>query len=506
MKHMIGAALSAVLLAGGIATAQDDTSATANADIPEAQSWESTGEVNVQGERVRYRVVAGETYLEDEDGTPTGSIFSTSYFRDGNFDPRERPVAFIFNGGPGSASLWLHMGVFGPQRVVLPSEGGDDGAAPFDVRDNPESLIGVADMVFIDPVGTGWSRALGDTDPKEEFWGVEEDAASVAAFIRRWLTEHRRWNSPKFILGESYGTTRAGALMGQLEAGWNDVSINGIVLISTVLDFKMDATDNGNDIGFVGIMPGYAATAWHHNRVDRSAWNNDREAFLNDARNFASDVYLPALTRGNNIDPQRKDEVIARLSDFIGLSEDYIRRANMRVTLSNFRVELLRDQGVSVGRFDSRFTGMEPDAISDRPEGDPSGYGIDGAYTAAMLDYYTRELGVDIQRPYTTLGGVRDWNWDAGQGGGRNSYVNVSPWLERAMRQNQDLHVLALNGLYDLATPFYATELTLQRPGYSDPSRIELEYYDAGHMMYLHQPSIETMGEDVRSFIQAHDG
>ncbi|MGJ3233039.1 MAG: S10 family peptidase [Oceanicaulis sp.] len=496
LKSLTGA-LAALVLAAP-AFAQDGESA----DIPEPRSWESTGQITADGERIRYTVTAGETYLRDEDGTPTGSIFSTAYIKEGVTDPRTRPVAFVFNGGPGSASLWLHMGVIGPKRVVLPSEPpGDDGAAPFDVRDNPETLLDEADLVFIDPVGTGWSRALGDTDPTEEFWGVDEDAASIAEFIRRWLAENRRWNSPKYLIGESYGTTRIGALMRQLESGWNDVAINGVVLISVVLDFSLDHTAPGNEIGYIGLMPGYAATAWYHNQIDRSAWNNDYDAFLQDARAFATDVYLPALVRGATLPAEQERQVISRLSDFIGLSEDYLRRANMRVSLSDFRVELLRDQGLSVGRFDSRFTGIEPDAISDSPEGDPSGYGIDGAYTAAMLDYFTRELGVDITEPYTTLGGVREWNWDAGPAGGENSYVNVSPWLERAMRQNRDLRVLATNGIYDLATPFFATEMTFNRPGY-DQDRVTLTYYPAGHMMYLHQPSIEQLGRDLRDFVQ----
>jgi len=473
-------------------------------DAPEPRSFQSSNQITLEnGERVRYRVIAGETFLRDDDGEPTASIFSTTYLRDGDFDPRERPVAFIFNGGPGSASLWLHMGVFGPKRIVLPSEPpGDDGAAPFDIRNNPESLIGVADMVFIDPVGTGWSKALGETDPVEEFWGVDEDARSVAAFIRIWLTENRRWNSPKYLLGESYGTTRIGALMRQLEAGWNDVSINGVGLISVVLDFRTDHTAPGNEVGYIGLMPGYAATAWYHNRIDRSAWGGDYDRFLREARDFATDEYMPALLRGHDNTDAARAQVISRLSEFIGLSEDYLRRSNMRVTLSEFRTELLRDQGLSVGRFDSRFTGIEPDAISDSPEGDPSGYGIDGGYTSAMMDYFTRDLGVDIVEPYTTLGGVRQWNWDAGPAGGENSYVNVSPWIERAMRQNRELRVLAANGIYDLATPFFATEMTMNRPGY-DPDRVTLTYYEAGHMMYLHQPSLEAFAEDVRVFIEA---
>jgi carboxypeptidase C (cathepsin A) len=241
----------------------------------------------------------------------------------------------------------------------------------------------------------GLEPRLGETDPAEEFWGVDEDAASVAEFIRRWLVEHQRWNSPKYLLGESYGTTRIGALMRQLEAGWNDVSINGVVLISVVLDFRMDATDPGNDIGYIGLFPGYAAPPGIMRRVDRSAWNNDYDAFLEDARDFATDEYLPALVRGHDPDPARRAEVIARMSALTGLSEQYIDRSELRVTLSRFRTELLRDQGLSVGRFDSRFTGVEPTGVADSPEGDPSGYGIDGAYTAAMMDYFTRDLGVD---------------------------------------------------------------------------------------------------------------
>ncbi|PWE16710.1 peptidase S10 [Marinicauda salina] len=500
MLRSIAAAFAAAMLAGAPLAAQEDAGNGAE-ETREPREWTNRGQVETREGRIRYTVRAGETFLRDEDGNPTASIFTTTYTRDGVDDPAERPVAFVFNGGPGSASLWLHMGVVGPRRLVLPSEPpGDDGAAPFDVRDNPESLIGIADLVFIDPVGTGWSRALGETDPAEEFWGVDEDAESIAEFIRIWLTENRRWASPKYLIGESYGTTRIGALMRQLEAGWNDVAINGVVLVSVVLDFKLDHTAPGNDVGYVGLMPSYAATAWYHEKVDRSAWGGDYDAFLEDARDFATDEYMPALLRGQDIDPDRRDAVIARLAEFTGLSETYIRRANMRVSLSNFRTELLRDEGLSVGRFDGRFTGVEPDAVSDSPEGDPSGYGIDGGYTAAMLDHFTREIGVDITEPYTTLGGVREWNWDAGPAGGDNSYVNVSIWLERAMRQNAELRVLATNGIYDMATPFFATEMTFNRPGY-DPDRVNLTYYPAGHMMYLHQPSIEQLAQDIRDFV-----
>ncbi len=490
-------ALGAVLLAAAPAIAADDAGTPQQS---EPRSWESQGQVTANGQRIRYRAIAGEMFLRDADNTPTAAIFHTTYLREGVTDPRTRPVAFIFNGGPGSASLWLHMGVFGPQRVVLPSDAEDDGAAPYDVRENPETLLDRADLVFIDPVGTGWSRTLGDTEGSQ-FWGVNEDAEAISQFIRRWLAEHRRWNSPKYLIGESYGTTRIGALMRQMELGWNDVSINGVVLVSTILDFSLNRTNAGNEIAFAAAIPGFAATAWYHDRVDQAAWGGDRERFLDEARAFAGDEYLPAILRGQSLPQARQREIAARYAAFTGLSADYVTRANLRVNLNRFRTELLRDQGLSVGRFDSRFTGIEPDAVREGPEGDPSGYGIDGAYTAAMLDHFTRNLGVEITTPYVTLGGIPSWNWDAGEAGGSNSYVNVAPWLERAMRQNRDLRVLAANGLYDQATPFYPVELVFNRPGF-DRERVTLTYYEAGHMMYLHQPSIEALARDVRAFVQ----
>ncbi|PQA88834.1 peptidase S10 [Marinicaulis flavus] len=477
---------------------QEEKAENAKEAPPEPRVFENKGRVSVNGKTVSYRVIAGETYLKDDKGEPVASIFSTTYLADGYSDPRQRPVAFIFNGGPGSASLWLHMGMFGPKRVVLPDHG-DDGAAPFNVTANTQSILDVADMVFIDPVGTGWSKTLGETKT-DDYWGVKQDAASVREFIRRWLIEHKRWNSPKYLIGESYGTTRSGALLDALEGGWNDIAMNGVVLISSVLNFSLDATDNGNDVGYIGIMPSYAAAAWYHEKVDRAKWDGDFDRFLKEARAFATDEYMPALLKGQLLAPEAHDAVVDKLAGFIGLTPSYIDRSNMRVPLFRFMRELLRDKGVTIGRFDARFTGVEPDGVSEFPEDDPSGYGIDGAYTAAMLDYYTRDLGVDITDRYVTLGGVTEWNWDADEGGGDNSYVNVAPWIERAMRQNKDLRVLSANGYYDMATPFFGTEMTLAQPGF-DRSRLKIAYYPAGHMMYLHQPSFEKLAADVRAFI-----
>ena len=491
----------ALLFVSGCAEAQDQSTETnmEKAGKDEPRRYETDARITVNGRSISYKVIAGETFLENDKGEAVASIFSTSYIADGYADPRERPVAFIFNGGPGSASLWLHMGVFGPKRVRLPSDPDDDGAAPFDLINNPESIIDVADMVFIDPVGTGWSRTLGDAST-DDYWGVSEDAASIREFIRRWLVEHKRWNSPKYMMGESYGTTRSAALLDALESGWTDIAINGVVLISTVLNFGYDATDDGNDVGYIGLMPSYAATAWYHGKVDQTPWDGDLERFLADARVFATDDYMPALLKGQLMPEAERDAVAARLANFIGLSQTYVTRSNLRIPLRRFMRELLRDEGLAVGRLDARFTGAEADGVGENPEYDPSAYGIDAAYTAGILDYFSRDLDVDITEPYTTLGGVRAWNWDTGDAGGQNSYVNVAPYVEKAMRQNKDLRILAANGYYDLATPFFGTEMTMAQPGF-DRSRLTLTYYESGHMMYIHQPSLEALARDVRVFV-----
>ena len=295
MIRAICAALACLILVSACARAEEEKAKTdsekADAKKPEPREFQSSGTVTAGGRAIRYKAIAGETFILDDKGEPRASIFSTSYVAEGFSDPKKRPVAFIYNGGPGSASLWLHMGVFGPKRVRLPDGPQDDGAAPFDVAPNPESILDVADLVFIDPVGTGWSKTLGEAKT-DDFWGVSEDAQSIREFIRRWLVEHQRWNSPKYLIGESYGTTRSGALIDALESGWTDIAINGIVLISSVLNFSLDATDAGNDIGFAGLLPSYAATAWYHQKVDPAAWGGDFERFLSEARAFAKPVLL----------------------------------------------------------------------------------------------------------------------------------------------------------------------------------------------------------------------
>ena len=475
-------------------------------DMDEAapRAFETSHSMVVNGKQINFKAIAGETFIKNDKGDDVASIFSTAYIAEGTDDPRTRPVAFVFNGGPGSASLWLHLGVFGPKRLQLPvdNDGGplDDGAAPYELLENTYTALDVADLVFVDPVGTGFSKAIGDNDP-EQFWGVTADAKSLREFIRLWLTKHRRWNSPKYLMGESYGTTRIAALVNELEGGLTDIAINGAVLISTVLNFNLDDTIPGNAAGYAGLLPTYAATAWYHNKIDRTQWS-DQNAMLDEVRIFAIDEYVPALMKGRDLPTGQHEDIAKKLSSYIGLDVDYLKRAHLSVPLQPFMRELLRDQGLSVGRLDSRFTGVEPDGVGQNPEFDPSFYGIDAGYTAAMLDYFTRDLEVDMIDPYTTIGGVRNWDWETQRAGGSRSFLNVAPYLERAMRQNKDLRILAANGYYDHATPFFATELTFNQPGF-DPDRVTLTYYDAGHMMYIHGPSLEKLAEDVRAFIKA---
>lgn len=452
------------------------------------------------GETVRYKATAGETYLKDEEGKPRASIFSIAYVKDGVDRPAERPVTFLWNGGPGSSSVWLHMGAFGPRRVVVPSEAEDDGAPPFRMEDNRLTILDVTDIIFVDPVGTGYSRPLGDHEGKE-FWGVTEDAKSIAEFIRSWITENKRWASPKYIGGESYGTTRSAAVIRELEGGFDDVSVNGLILISTVMDFYTSSFQTGNELGYITYLPTMAATAWYHDKIEPRP--DDLETFLTEAREFAIDEYATALLRGNTLPPVDRERIRSRLSYFTGIREDYFDLSDLRITDRRFYKELLRDRGLVVGRLDGRYTGRDLDNAGETPEADPSFYGIDGAYTAAVNDYLAGELEVEMDRQYKIFGSVfRDWNWEIEGIRFRSFNVNVAPYIGTAMRQNSQLRVFNAAGYYDFATPFFDAEMSFMRNGVVR-ERITYAYYEAGHMMYIHQPSLEKLMADVRAFILA---
>ena len=495
---VLAAILSAPALAQGKSAdaPKADAAREKGAEIPPPTVSVTRHTGTFGGQKVSYTATAGETYLTDEKGKPTATIFSTAYVKDGK-DPN-RPVTFLYNGGPGSGSLWLHMGAFGPKRVAIPNDGRDDGAPPYPIVHNPWSLLDVTDIVFIDPVGTGFSRALGDTDPKE-FWGVTKDAKSIAQFIRKWLDANGRWNSPKYIGGESYGTTRSAALVNELEGTFNDVALNGIILISTVLDFGLGSEAPGNEMVHVTNLPSMAATALYHGKVANPPASV--EAFVEEARQWAIGPYLTALAKGQKLTGAERAEIRTRLSRYTGLSEDYLEKADLRVTPGRFYKELLRDRGLTVGRLDARYTGKDFDSAGEEPDNDPSFYGIDASYTAAMNAYARDELKFSPPRDYITIGGVRDWDWRIG-GRDTNAYLNVTPYIGRALRENSGLRVFVGQGWYDFATPFFAAEYSLSRTGIPQ-DRIQYHYYDSGHMMYVREADLVKLSNDVRGFIKA---
>lgn len=493
----------AALAWAGVAHAADDKKADAPKEAeaaipaPVVSVTRHSGRFNNQV--VNYKAVAGETYLKDKDGKPLAAIFSTAYVKEGVTDPTSRPVTFLFNGGPGSGSLWLHMGAFGPKRVVLPSDGKDDGAPPFRLIDNAASLLDATDIVFIDPVGTGFSRALGKTDPKD-YWGVSKDARSISEFIRTWLSENGRWNSPKFLGGESYGTTRSAAVANELEGRYNDVALNGIILISTILDFGLQAEVPGNEMAFIVNVPSMAATALYHGKVPGKP---ALEGFVEEARQFAIGPYASALLKGNKLQGEERAQIRAQLARFTGLSEQYLENADLRVSPGRFYKELLRERGLTVGRLDARYTGKDYDNAGEEPDNDPSFYGIDAGYTAAVNSYVRDELKFSPERQYVTIGGVRDWDWKL-ENAGRDQevYMNVTPYLARAMRENSGLRTFVAQGYYDFATPFFAAEYSLSRTGVP-ADRVHFEYYGSGHMMYVRDADLNKLSNDVRAFIQS---
>lgn len=497
LRHLFIILCSALFLSAPV-LAQDKNDETKGPEAGEPAEFTSTGKVTINGRTISYDVIAKETFLLNDKDQPDASIFSFSYIKQGVSDPTTRPVMFVFNGGPGSASLWLHMGTFGPKRVDVATDGPtDDGAPPYPVIDNVYSLLDVADLVFIDPVGTGFSRVLEDGEGKDH-WGVEQDANSVGRFIRRWLTDNKRWNSPKYLAGESYGTTRAAALVAELNDRYNDVAFNGVILVSAILDFEAAR----GSMGYAGLMPTQAAIGWYHGKVDKAKWGGDFDRFIEEARQFAARELVPALVMGQGMPHMEHDEIVMRYAEFTGLKPAYIERARLRVGVGRFMKELMRDEGLTVGRYDGRYTGRDEDDVGESADADPSGYAMDAAFTAAMNDYMTRWLGIEMNRDYTVLSFEVNRNWQSVQGGGSGGpgYTNVVPGLARGMRENKDMKVMLVSGYYDQATPFYAAELSLQAPGVPT-DRVVRTYYPAGHMMYLDKGSLKKLAADVRAFV-----
>ncbi len=464
------------------------------------EEWSVTQHtIRLGGQTIPYTASAGTTTLTNDAGEPTGLLYSVAYTRSDVTDLSTRPVAFLYNGGPGSATMWLHMGAFGPRRAVTVN-GEFTPAAPYTLVDNTESLLDKTDLVFIDAMGTGYSRAAGAAK-EADFFGVDEDAAAFAQFIVTYLSRNGRWNSPKFLIGESYGTFRSAVLGNLLQQRYN-VYLNGIDLISSVLDLSTITFADGDDRVYAHYVPSYAAVGWYFKVAgDRPA---SLEVLLEDARRFAAGEYTAALHKGSALPAAEKAAIAKKLSALTGLDEDFLMKANLRVKLGQFSAELMRSRGLTSGRIDARFTAHTFNLLTENAESDPFGAAVGGAYTALVNHYNHEELEFGRDRPYrnTRLGG--GWNWTRqGDGGGFPPAPNVQRDLAEAMIANPKLLVQVENGYYDMATPFAPTEFTMRHLGLPPElqSNIAMKYYQSGHMMYLRDADRVALHDNIAAFI-----
>jgi carboxypeptidase C (cathepsin A) len=480
-----------------LAFAQDAGDAKARKPELKEHVVRSQHAVTIGGKKISYEATAGTLLLREEDGKPTASFFHIAYTIPGA-DLSKRPITFCFNGGPGSSSVWLHLGTFGPKRVLL-SEDGEALKPPAKLVDNEWSILDLTDLVFIDPVSTGYSRAAEEKNAGK-FHGVEEDVQSVAEFIRLYTTRNKRWQSPKYLAGESYGTTRSAALSNYLQSRHN-MSLNGILLVSSILNFATSRFDEGNDLPYPLFLPTYTATAWYHKKLDK-ALQGDLKKTLAEVERFAVGEYSTALIKGHRLAAEERQAVVKKLAAFTGLTETYVQRANLRIEAQRFMRELLREEGFTVGRFDSRIKGKDGNTNAERPDTDFSYHAVHGPYSTALNQYLRSELNYDSDLPYEILTGrVQPWNFAPAATG---RYLNVAPRLKEAMTANPYLRVMIANGYYDLATPYFATEHTVQHLGGDKAlsERITMTHYEAGHMMYIHMPSLRKLKEDIARFIE----
>jgi carboxypeptidase C (cathepsin A) len=542
MKRLLMMAAAAVALTSAPVLAAD-TSAKADADKSAAplgaiftpESVTSDGVVTVEGQKIAYRAVAGTIVVhpkgwddavqkvvaaEGDDKAKAeaagsnpraeASMFYVAYFKNG-VPSANRPITFFYNGGPGSSSVWLHMGAFGPRRVVT-ADDTHTPAAPYTLVDNAYSLLDATDMVFIDAPGTGFSRIAGK-DKEKAFWGVDPDAHAFSQFILGFLSRYGRWNSPKYLFGESYGTPRSAVVVNELETTEN-VDFNGVILLSQILNFDLSADgpefNPGTDEAYIVTLPTFAATAWYHNRLpgDKPA---DLEAFLRQVETFANGDYAQALQAGAELDPARREAVAEQLAKYTGLPVAYILRADLRVNGGMFEKNLQDAEGLTTGRLDSRFSGPDMDPLSKESDYDPQSAAISSAYVSTFNDYVRKQLGYGEGKTYKSEINVGS-NWDAphqppGVPAPIAGIFNVMPDLASAMKYNPGLKVMVNGGYFDLATPFYEgwyEDHHLQIPAKLQ-NNIEYRYYQSGHMVYAHESALKALHDNVASFIGRTD-
>ncbi len=500
---------SLLLLATSLSLQATDTNAPAATNAPDGKSSVTlaqipdashapvrvTNTVTIAGEAVKYVAETGMLPVLKADGTSRASIFYPAYTRLDGTEKTKRPVTFCFNGGPGSASVWLHLGAFGPRRVKM-NDDGSQPAPPFSLVDNQYSLLNASDLVFIDPVATGFSRPTKD-EKMEDFFGDSADLDSVGEFIRLWTTRHDRWLSPKFLCGESYGVFRAAGLAEYLRGRYG-MYLNGLVLVSGVLDFATISGGTGNDLPYPLILPAYTAAAHYHKKLPADL-QADLTKALAESRTFAKGEFTSALLQGAALPAVEREKVVTELVRLTGLSAQVIEDNNLRVDPGVFRKQLLHDQGLILGAYDARLTGRDGDPSSPWANFDPSSAAVMGPFSAAMNSYVRGELKFEDDLPYELLAGVQPWNY-----GSRNSFPNASDKLASVMNQEPYLKILVLGGRCDLVCPIDTGRHSIEHMPLAEAYRKNVQFaeFDAGHMMYINRPDLEKMQKVIEQFIQ----
>ncbi len=452
--------------------------------------------ITIGGKEIAYTANTGTMVLRDADGKPNATVFYIAYTRDKE-DAAQRPVTFFFNGGPGSASIWLDMGIMSPKHPEM-GPGGKQPAPPYQLVDNPDSPLDVTDLVQVDAMMTGYSRP-GEGVSATEFTGQRNDIRMFAQFIRNYLDKYHRWSSPKYLFGESYGTFRSAGLASELQDN-EGIELSGIMLLGTVLDFQYIAPSPTNDIGYAAFLPTYTATAWYHKKLPSDLQGESLEQVVQQSRDYAFGDYLTALAKGNDLTQSERSAVAQKLARLTGVSERFILDTNLRIDAGTYRTELLRDQRATVGRYDSRLIGMNGNASSQREDYDPSDVAPTGAFMSAFMQYLHNDLDYSSDLQYYMGGHTGGWNYgNAGWGG----YPSEVESLRLAMAKDPYLHVMVGAGYYDMATPFANAEYTFRHLGYDQTykDRVEFKYYESGHMAYLNQTSAKKLKQDIADFI-----
>lgn len=490
-KLLVLSVLCAAALAQSTPAAKPETK-------PEPDPIVTKHEMTVGGRTLRYTATAGRLTLTNEQSTqPEAHVFFMAYALDGAPAKAKRPLMFSFNGGPGASSVWMHLGMIGPKRVRM-NEDGSYPPPPFVLEDNEHTFLDFADLVFIDTVGTGYSRAV-TPELGKKFFGVQGDIASVGDFIRLYLTRYERWTSPLYMIGESYGTFRAAGVAGYLiDRG---IAFNGVLLISSILNFQTARFNRGNDLPYQLFLPTYTATAWYHKKLPKDLQGDLKKA-LKESEEYASNDYAKILAKGDRLTPQERSDAIGKLSRLTGMDHQFLDEYDLRIEIQRFTKELLRTEGKTVGRLDSRLEAVAGQNGGETPEFDPAIAAIRPPYQALATDYLRTDLGYKSDLPYYVLGGgIGPWEYGPG---GSNQYADTSDALRQAFVKNPYMKLFVASGYYDLATPYFATEYTLSHLGIPAKlkSNITKSYFDAGHMFYIHKPSLAQATKAIGEFVR----